>query len=60
MEKAQVTLTFDSVEEAEMFLAKFLYCGGEQATGFCIIRNKSSWEDNEKLLHLASQVDIKN
>lgn len=59
MEKPQVTLTFDSVEDAELFLAKFLYCGGEQATGFCVIKKKSNWEDNEKLLHLASLLDIK-
>ena len=60
MEKPQITLSFDSTDDAELFLARFLYCGGEQETGFCVVKNKSNWKDNEKLLHLASTLDIKN
>lgn len=59
MEKSQITLTFESKEDADLFVAKFLHCGGEQATGFTVVKGKSSYDDNKKLLHLASLPDNK-
>lgn len=34
---AELTLKFKSQEELELFVSKFKYCGGEQATEFCIV-----------------------
>lgn len=59
MERTQVTLTFDSQEDADLFVAKFMYCGGEQSTGFMIIKDKSVYADDKKLLHLANSADTK-
>lgn len=33
----ELTLKFKSQEELELFISKFKYCGGEQATEFCIV-----------------------
>jgi hypothetical protein len=31
----ELKLIFESQEELDLFISKYLYCGGEQATGFC-------------------------
>lgn len=54
MEKPQITLTFESQDDADLFVAKFIHCGGEQATGFVVVKSKSTYQDEKKLLHLAS------
>lgn len=49
----ELKLIFETQEELDLFVAKFLYCGGEQATGFC-----KTEEIKENILRMSLVSDI--
>jgi hypothetical protein len=53
MEEYKIVLKFQSKESAELFLARYIHCGGEQVVGYSIVDNK----DNQEI-HLEALPDI--